>query len=987
MRSVGRLDALIKALGYEGRPTFFDARSTEEEFNNNFILRQAIRSIGVDGVFCLRDDFSCSRLKPIVYLAKASGMDEVKSIWRKVWSQGAVPFLLVLCDDVVYICNAFQQPDDKYKKESFFPDQDGLAIAIASFSAQRIASSVTWKDFDLSNSRSIDYTLVSAIEELNKKSVKIFPRLATKKTIVNALIGKLLYIYVLLDRDILSGEWLLERLSGGGSGVPDLVGQLAHGVGWNCQELNWSAKDLFAVFATVDDAVNGSVFQINEDDQSLVPDELCHLVHRVMRCGEVLVENEAQLSFFNVSFPNLRTETISAIYERFVAIEDGERKKDDGVFYTPPHLADHVLDRVEELKPINENSRVIDASAGSGIFLVGAYRRLLERCTPQGGWSIHHARLARRLLRECVFGIEKHVQAASVCRFSLYLTMLDYVGHGSIDELVAATGTDKFFPDLSQNILPKNAFSNCFGDKKFTHVVGNPPWSATSGQKDRYNKSGSRQFIDNETLQFSAGLSAKEYPVAHNRLSDLFVWLAKTVLADNDAIIALILPTRSLVGRQSGRFAHSVARHITINWISNFSHLRRKLFSGAEAPACLVIGTNRRPSSTDRTRVYRPLISSLPGGKKNDIWSLMVSEADIDLLRAADFQTGDNGWFRQCMLSSLDRRLSDSLKIWSSSNRLTFGDFLTRSGLVLSRGGSPAETGVERPDAVSISPLTQNALKSVAPSFRGKFAGNMVLIPRSMTGAFYQKKPMSYSSSFNAIIPENQISDFEKHADATVKFSDPVGINALLAYLNSNVLKYFASLFGATYLMDRTRFEKNDFISLPCPYKDIASESFRSLGKASDIDEAILAELNAGEDFREAFYEFVEFKHGYANSQVPGSAMELPASNDVSQYTERLQAELSTAFSADRKIRVVLNAPVGSRSDVIVSFSEDNSYPLPSDSLSPDLTDRFLGTSIVIVNRDHGVAFVVKPKAKFAWTLDQAVSDAMAVRREIKRTT
>ncbi len=128
----------------------------------------------------------------------------------------------------------------------------------------------------------------------------------------------------------------------------------------------------------VDDSINGSVFALTAGQRARIPDGLCHLIHRVVRCGEVLYKDGAQLGFFDVSFSVLRTETISAIYERFVSIEDAASKKDDGVFYTPPHLADHVLDRLEAASPFSARSRLMDPAAGSGIFLVGAFRRLMK---------------------------------------------------------------------------------------------------------------------------------------------------------------------------------------------------------------------------------------------------------------------------------------------------------------------------------------------------------------------------------------------------------------------------------------------------------------------------------------------------------------------------------------------------------------------------------------------------------------------------------
>lgn len=645
------------------------------------------------------------------------------------------------------------------------------------------------------------------------------------------------------------------------------------------------------------------------------------------------------------------------------------------------------MNRVEELKPLDSKSRIIDASAGSGIFLVGSYRRLLERNAPDAGWSPAFVGIAQNLLRDCIFGLEKHLQAVNVCRFSLYLTMLDYVGRAHIDVLVEAAGSEKFFPDLSKNIRPINAFSAEFFDEKFTHVVGNPPWSAIAGQKDRYNQNKEKQTADSETLTFSASLSPKDMPVAHHRLSDLFVWLAKERLAEEGGVIALILPTKSLVGRQSGRFAHAVGQQLTVNWVSNFSHLRRKLFPGAEAPACLVVATNRRPIGTDRAFVYRPLISSLPAGKRKEIWSLLAGQSELESMRAVDFQSGENGWFCQIMLSRLDRRMNDALKTWSIHKKSTFGDFLGRSGLLISKGGSEAETGVKRPETSARHPLSENELLKVQPKFRGKFAGNVLLVPRSMLEATYSRSPVAYSSSFNAIYSVAQSTAFEKNGRATIDYMSEDTVSGLLGYLNSSVLRYFASLFGATYLMDKTRFEKNDLLSLPCPFVDIDEASFKELGRSENVDEEILNALKAGKEFRDAFYEFSSFRKGYANSQIPLTTMIPPEKLHKEQYTKRLLEELTAFFRPGRKIQVTCREISDHRSDVFIEFYDNqNLIPETLFASSPDVADQFLSNSIVTLNREKGFASIAKPSVRYAWTIDQAVLDAMALSREIRRS-
>lgn len=941
--------------------------------------------MGVRGVFALDDGFRPSSLKPIVYLACAQDTAGVRALRKDVWSQGAVPFLLVVTPDKVEICNGFQPPSTDAISVDWAGEATALPDALVTFAAERISSSITWSDFDIHRESSVDNNLVDAIEVLNENARSQFPQFSQDRDLINALIGKFIYIYVLMDRSILSVEWLSSRLPARArkAGMPFLEA-ISSQAGTNRED--WTAPAAMSVFDVVDEAINGSVFALAQEQRARIPDGLCHMIHRVVRRGEKLFRDGAQLGFFDVSFSILRTETISAIYERFVSIEDAERKKDDGVFYTPPHLADHVLDRIEAVSPITNKARLIDPAAGSGIFLVGAYRRLMERHAPAGGWHPRHIGRAKSLMLDGIHGIEKHPQAANVCRFSLYLTLLDYVGRAPIEKLIKAAGQEKFLPDLRKNIRSADAFDLTNQAGKYTHVIGNPPWSMTGGQKDRTNQGSDRRQESAAVLAFVEEMKQSKLAFSHKRLSDLFTWLAVRHLAADGAAIALVLPAKSLIGRAASNFAHCLAANATIGWIGNLSHLRRKLFDGVEAPACVVVAVNRPPSAADRTAVYRPLLTSLPGGRKNEIWSLLASSVDVQTIRSVDLQHGPSGWFVQSMLGEFDRRMHEALRTWSTMRQRTLGDFLKRSDLLMSKGGSPAETGVQRTlrgdKSVQLHPLERSELSAVKPDFRGWFSGNVILIPRSFNESEYHRDPIAFPSSFNAIIPAAQDRDsIEKTIpEESMPFLPDRFVDGFLGYVNSSVMRYFASLFGASYLMDKARFEKNDLLSLPCPFVDMRDVSLLDIGSSESADNAILEAMSAGADFKAAFREFDDFRKHFANAQVPPGSMR-PASEAAREtYLTRLVAELQASFGPKRAVNVRVEASSSRRTYVSVAFGKKP----PAGVTKVDVTGQFLGTSIVTYDPKTDASLIIKSPTRHAWTIDQAVADAVALGREIR---
>src|SRR5258708_37826003 len=72
-------------------------------------------------------------------------------------------------------------------------------------------------------------------------------------------------------------------------------------------------------------------------------------------------------------FAYIPIEILSEVYEQF--IEDSKKK---GAIYTPEILADYLLSEVNTVKPLTEETKILDPACGSGVFLVLAYRRLIE---------------------------------------------------------------------------------------------------------------------------------------------------------------------------------------------------------------------------------------------------------------------------------------------------------------------------------------------------------------------------------------------------------------------------------------------------------------------------------------------------------------------------------------------------------------------------------------------------------------------------------
>ncbi|HKT86017.1 MAG TPA: DNA methyltransferase [Novosphingobium sp.] len=75
-----------------------------------------------------------------------------------------------------------------------------------------------------------------------------------------------------------------------------------------------------------------------------------------------------------------------------------------------PFLADYTLDRLEDQTPLSAATRVLDPATGSGVFLVGAYRRIVEASLSSGETRLPLDHL-HKLMTENIFGVELNATA------------------------------------------------------------------------------------------------------------------------------------------------------------------------------------------------------------------------------------------------------------------------------------------------------------------------------------------------------------------------------------------------------------------------------------------------------------------------------------------------------------------------------------------------------------------------------------------------
>jgi hypothetical protein len=233
-------------------------------------------------------------------------------------------------------------------------------------------------------------------------------------------------------------------------------------------------------------------------------------------------------------FDVIPLELIGGIYERYLGkkikiigndVEDEykpENQRTKGAVYTPEWVVDRILERT--LRPLVDGKapeeilglKLVDPACGSGSFLLGAYdyfeRVILQWCAKnkgkpeaakyasfEDGMPRLNRETARRIITDCLYGVDIDPEAVEVARMSLALRCVERTAvdeasvpkdmlHGiglNIKHGNALMGSDcllEFDPDAFSQLVPfdwkdeKSGFGRIFQSGGFDAVVGNPPY-------------------------------------------------------------------------------------------------------------------------------------------------------------------------------------------------------------------------------------------------------------------------------------------------------------------------------------------------------------------------------------------------------------------------------------------------------------------------------------------------------------------------------
>jgi hypothetical protein len=382
-------DDITAALGYKDSPLF---REDEGEglvaLSDRHWIRSA-REAGVKGSYFFRTSPEEKAFRPAVHVAEANTDDEARAIHRKLWNQGVNPFLIVVLPGQVRVYTGFAFDPEKPevgKVTGALPTDEGVTHiieALSSFTADAINRGEIWQREarHLGADQRVDITLLKNLEALGKV-LQQQPHSLLPET-SHALIGKFVYLSYLRARDILSDPWLKDEAKVEPTAV--FNGEVF--------AADITLESFRKLVRAVETKFNGKVFPIAWGSRHAPKADAICTVARVF-AGEK-VTGQMHLSFKAYDFASIPVEFISSIYEQFLHAKDTDAAHTDksgvqstkdeasdpekrGAHYTPEPLADYLVSEVNSVKPLRLGMKILDCCCGSGIFIVIAYRRLVE---------------------------------------------------------------------------------------------------------------------------------------------------------------------------------------------------------------------------------------------------------------------------------------------------------------------------------------------------------------------------------------------------------------------------------------------------------------------------------------------------------------------------------------------------------------------------------------------------------------------------------
>lgn len=556
--------------------------SKKEEELDSYIylaLEQACLFGATAVYFRLFNDGRPPRPQIFIYTFNDLNIAESKApdIHHHLWNAGLVPYCFIFTSTKILVYNCGRKPDIDTSADNFITSpHDTINLLsevqdkLLSYSAHQFDSGLFW-DSDIGKDFKYDQ---SAYEQLLTQLKNVKNNIISRVGVEHArLVKRVLMMLILI-------KYLEERKDEQGQGAlnpvefynefneedPSLTGVLSNSDTFAAVLYKLSGKDHF----------NGQIFFLSKEDLSSLGKIDLKIFQQFVKGNTAFFSSPndviGQMTLWRLyQFNYLPIELISHIYEDFLADENGKKKK--GVVYTPPYLVQFLIDKSMPLDHPKMKFKILDPACGSGIFLVGAFKRMIQWWRVNNNWKKPHKENIEELkniLLSNIYGCDLEEEAIILTYFSLSLALLDALSPKEIWNNV------HFDNLIGQNLFPNDFFKTIQQDElvnDFDLIIGNPPFESS--------------FTEWAKIADSSEKRAKpDRPeVPDNQIALLFLEQSFKLLRQGGTC-CLILPSGPvLYNTKTHEFKKYLFETNYFSEIFDFTPLRAKLFTGSSSKA------------------------------------------------------------------------------------------------------------------------------------------------------------------------------------------------------------------------------------------------------------------------------------------------------------------------------------------------------------------------------------------------------------------
>jgi len=541
-------------------------------------IREAEGIDGLDYVFFRRfGDGRSSQVAAYVINNEDEHLTEAKLalIHKDVWINGNAPLLYIGWPTRVDVLSCARGPDFwKQSSDTFHyapaeriqVEQPQLTFLVTTsaqvsellekqrrFSALRLADGTFWED---PRNAKLARSDQAAHKRLIEAVVEADEAIEGEK---NPTLRRLLLLTILIkyleDRKVFPNPGWFGRFHKGATSFFDVLSK-------------GTVDEVISLLQLLEKKFNGDVF-------SLPDNETQRLTAKNLRSFAELVESKTlakqRYLWEQYSFRHLPVEVLSHLYQRFA-------QRGKGAIYTPPFVASLLLDYAMPYNSLTGKERVLDPTCGSGVFLVGAFRRLVNH------WrSLHEGKqpdvpTLKAILQRSIFGVELQGEALHLAAFNLALAICDALKPNVIwNEL-------KFDKLHNTNLHEGDFFAYTENQAaRFDIVVGNPPFQSKLTEAGvRINKKAARERGALPDQQAA-------YLVAEQAMG----------LLNSGGRMCLIQPSSIVYNEKARPFQqHLISTH-QIDWLLDFTSVRG-LFDKADTKIAALILKKAPPMAGHR---------------------------------------------------------------------------------------------------------------------------------------------------------------------------------------------------------------------------------------------------------------------------------------------------------------------------------------------------------------------------------------------------